>query len=245
MTARTRNYGIVVIGNEVLSGKVQDLNATWLIEQVRELGGRVDQVAIIPDRLDVIAEVVRDFAARFDEVFTTGGIGPTHDDLTMEGIAMAFGRPRVESAELVRIIDDFFGAEKAPPYRVMARVPQGTELVWSEGMPFPETHVENVWIFPGDPAVLKRKFTALRERFREAPFFLHRLYTTLEEGEILELLSRIERETPGVQVGSYPVYDHPDFKVQVTVESKDAAALEIAFGGLRAAIPADRIVKIV
>ena len=245
MSANTTGFGIIVIGDEVLSGKVEDINSTWLIEQLRELGGRVREVAIIPDDLDVIAATVRRFSASFSTVFTTGGIGPTHDDLTMKGVGRAFDRPLVESPELIAAIRGFFGDERVEAYRVMARVPEGTVMEHDGELPFPSTRFDNVWILPGDPKVMRLKFNAVKESFRQNPFHLRRIYTTLEEGDILELLAETEAAVAEVSVGSYPVYGNPDYKVQVTVESKNASAVDEAAGRIRDGLGADSIFKIV
>ena len=237
----TRRYGIVVIGNEVLSGKVDDINSTWLMKGLRELGGRIERVVIIPDDVEIIAEQVALFARLFDVVFTSGGVGPTHDDMTFLGVARAFDRPLRRNAEMVEVIEKFFAGRDPTAYMKMADLPEGVELVWTPGMPFPTTKVQNVWILPGDPAALRRKFEGIRERFRESPFRLRRIYTTLEEGDLKDLMAAVEAEHVGLQVGSYPVYDDRPYRVQITLESKDAGLVEAALQRLLAAIPAAAI----
>ena len=120
-----KRAGIIVIGNEVLSGKVEDLNSNYLMGELRELGVPVGHVSIIPDDLDLIAAEVRGLSERFDYVFTTGGVGPTHDDMTFEGVGRAFGLGLEESAELIRVIRDFFGEGVSPAYFRMAMIPTG------------------------------------------------------------------------------------------------------------------------
>lgn len=238
-----KRAGIVVIGNEVLSGRVTDINSTWLMSELRELGVEVGRVVIIPDDVDVIAEHVLAFSEMFDVVFTSGGVGPTHDDVTFDGVARAFGRDMERSEELAAVIRGFFEDGFNESYLRMADLPVGTELVWTEGMKFPNTVVGNVWVFPGDPAVLRRKFHAVKETLRTDPFHVRRLFTTIDEGDLADMMHEVDAAHPDVQLGSYPVYDDPDYKVQIVVESKNAAAVEAALGDLRAGIPPESVWK--
>lgn len=240
----SKRAGIVVIGNEVLSGKVTDINSTWLTSELRALGIATGRVAIIPDELDVIADHVKTFSELFDIVFTSGGVGPTHDDITMEGVAKGFGRPVERNEELADVIRSFFEQGYNESYLRMADVPAGTRLVWTEGSPFPNTVVENVWILPGDPTVLRKKFNAVKETLRVEPFHVRRLYTTIDEGDLAEMMYRIDEAWPQVQLGSYPVYDHTDYKVQLVMDSKDEAAVDAVLDALRAEIPEASIWKI-
>src|SRR5919198_2175325 len=103
-----RTAGIVIIGNEILSGKVQDVNAAYLVRELRLLGVDVQKISVIPDDIEVIAAEVSAFSHQFDMVFTSGGVGPTHDDVTIEGIAKAFGRRVVREPELEQKLRDFY-----------------------------------------------------------------------------------------------------------------------------------------
>jgi len=244
MNPGATRYGIVVIGNEVLSGKVDDINSTFLMKELHALGGRVERVAIIADDADEIAETVKSFSRRFDVVLTSGGVGPTHDDLTFPSVARAFDRPMVFNSEMAAAIQGFFGEERAKVYLAMANLPEGIELIFTDGLLFPVTKLENVYVFPGDPAVLRKKFRAIRDRFAEAPFHLARVFTTLEEGDLAPLLRSLQDDIPHLEVGSYPVYDNPDYKVQITLESKDAQAVEEGRRRLLAALPPASIVSV-
>jgi molybdenum cofactor synthesis domain-containing protein len=121
--------GIILIGDEILSGKVVDENARFLIEELRELGVSLQRMTVIPDVLDEIAATVRDFSERFDHVFTSGGVGPTHDDLTMEGVARAFGTTLIRHPELERRLRGFYGERLNERNLRMADVPDGVTLI--------------------------------------------------------------------------------------------------------------------
>jgi molybdenum cofactor synthesis domain-containing protein len=229
---RGANAGIVLIGDEILSGKVQDENARFLIEELRGLGVGLRRVIVIPDVLDEIAETVRDFAERFDHVFTSGGVGPTHDDLTMEGVARAFGQKVVRHPELEALLRGYYGDKLEERNLRMAEVPEGAHFV--HGAPpnvsatWPVIAMQNVYILPGIPEIFRRKFVSIRERFRSAPYHLRSVFVRDEEGRIAAALDEVVAAHPMVQVGSYPKLDPTDYQVKVTLESKDRDAVEAA-----------------
>lgn len=221
--------GIIVIGDEVLSGKVSDINSTWLISQFYELGCTIGKVSIIPDEIAVIANEVKHFSETFDVVLTTGGVGPTHDDVTFEAVAQAFDRPMQHNAKLEAIIREQLPTDSAVGYLRMASLPTGTDLIFTPGLPFPVTKVANVYVMPGEPTVLRKKFNAIRETFRQTPFSLKRVFLLIDEGEIAIQLAELQTSHPDVAIGSYPVYEGSDYKVQITFSSKDDRAVAQAF----------------
>jgi molybdenum cofactor synthesis domain-containing protein len=227
--------GIILIGDEILSGKVVDENARFLTEQLRELGVALRRVIVIPDVLDEISATVGDFAARFDHVFTSGGVGPTHDDLTMEGVARAFGDRVARHPELEGLLRGYYGAKLEERNLRMADVPSSCHCVHVDHPSWPVIAVRNVYILPGIPEIFRRKFLSIRERFRDAPYHLRNVFTVDEEGRIAAHLDAVVARHPSVQVGSYPKLEG-DYKVKVTLESKDRAAVEAATAELVAAL---------
>jgi molybdenum cofactor synthesis domain-containing protein len=224
--------GIILIGDEILSGKVDDENARFLIEELRELGVALARISVIPDVLDEIAVEVRSFSARFDHVFTSGGVGPTHDDLTMEGVARAFDTRIARHPELEALLRGYYRERLEERNLRMADVPDGVTLVHGDAPSWPVIVMRNVYILPGIPSLFRQKFKSIRERFRAAPFHLRCVFTSDEEGRIAGELDRIVATYAGVQVGSYPRLDSPEYKVKVTIESKDAALVEAAAADL-------------
>ena len=232
--------GIILIGDEILSGKVVDENARFLTAELRELGVALRRVTVIPDVLDEIAETVRWFSENFEHVFTSGGVGPTHDDLTMEGVARAFGSRVERHPELEALLRGYYGERLEERNLRMAEVPQGAHFVRGDHpmAPWPVIAMQNVYILPGIPEIFKRKFKSIRERFRSAPYFLKCVFTSDEEGRIAGELDRVVAAYPGVQVGSYPKLDEPDYKVKVTLESKTQADVDAACAALVRALGA-------
>ena len=220
-----RTAGILVIGNEILSGKTADENSGFLARELRELGVDVRKVSVIPDDIQTIAAEVRSFSGAYDYVFTTGGVGPTHDDLTMGGIAIAFGMEIRRNAELEKALRGYYPAELVEPNLTMADVPEGTRLINGPGMWFPVVAVQNVFIFPGVPEILRRKFGRIREMFREAPYHLKEVFLRADEGQIAAILHNVLARFPELMLGSYPYFDDRAYTVKLTLESKDPAYL--------------------
>jgi molybdenum cofactor synthesis domain-containing protein len=227
---------MVVVGNEVLTGKIRDENGPFLAAELRALGVVLRRIVVVPDELDEIATAVRAAAERVDFVVTSGGVGPTLDDLTFEGVAQAFGRPLRRFPEMERVLRTFFGATVTDTHLVMADLPDEAELVFHEGLVFPVVKVRNVYVMPGSPAIFRKKWRGLRERFRAAPFVLRKAYVRLEEGLLSPHLDRLHEAEPGVEIGSYPVFDAPDYDVLVTLESTDSATADRALARLLAGL---------
>ena len=235
---------IVIIVNEILSGKVPDDNGPFLVRELRALGVQLNRITVIQDRVPTIAATVAEAASRASFVVTTGGVGPTLDDLTFEGIAAAFRVPLRRFDEMAAIIEAFFRGKTTEAHMKMAHLPAESELVFSEGLLFPVVRVRNVYVFPGSPELLRKKFLAIRERFREAPFMLRRVFTRLEEGQISAALDRVHAEVPAVGIGSYPLIDCSEYSVQITLESKDGAEVEKALHRLLSLLDPASIVRV-
>ena len=234
---------ILIIGDEILSGKTSDENAAFLIGELRELGVALKRILVIPDVLDEIAASVRELAARYDHVFTSGGVGPTHDDLTMEGVARAFGTRVARRPELEQLLRGFYGAKLEERNLRMADVPDGAALIASPDLPWPVIAFRNVYILPGIPSIFRRKFLAIRERFRAAPYHLTCLYVADDEGRIAGHMDKVAAGYPEVAVGSYPRIEGEGWKVKITLESKDRALVERAAKEL-AALIGERVVRV-
>lgn len=240
----SKTAGIIIIGNEVLSGKTQDTNSHFLCQELRALGVEVRRISVIPDEIELIGKEVAGFSSRFDWVFTTGGVGPTHDDVTMEGIAHGFGVRAVRHPELERRLRERHGANINEARLRMALVPEGAELAAQDSLYAPVVKFRNVYIFPGIPKILYERFQAVRENFRGEPFFLKVIYVKEGEGVIASVLNGLLEGFPDLLVGSYPVIDNPDYKVKVTLESKDSGYLDQAFQKLLSALPQGAVHRI-
>ena len=239
-----KTAGIILIGNEILSGKVMDANASYLCRELRALGVEVRKISVIPDEVALIADEVGQFAADYDVVFTSGGVGPTHDDVTIEGVARALGVPVVREPRLVKLLEGFYKGRINDARLKMAEVPDGAELMADGELVFPAVVVRNIYILPGVPEIFRQKFEALRERFREAPFFLCNVFVNMGEGTLADHLNELLREHPQLLLGSYPEFSNPEYKVKVTLESKDRDYLETAVAALLGRLPKLSVVRV-
>jgi FAD synthetase len=233
----SKTAGIVIIGNEVLSGKTQDINSHFFCTELRQLGVDVQKISTIPDEIELIGSEVAVFSKRFDWVFTSGGVGPTHDDVTIEGIAHGFSLKVIRHPDIERRIRQRLGTDTNEARLRMANVPEGAELLATEALFAPVVKIHNVFIFPGIPKILQERFHAIKERFRDAPYFLKAVYVRQGEGVIADLMNNLLHRYPELLLGSYPVIDVPDYKVKVTLESKDSAYLDRALESFLSSLP--------
>jgi len=240
---RESSCALVVIGNEILSGKVQDSNAFFAARELRKIGVQLKRVTVIADEIPAIAEEVAYCSRRFDFVITSGGVGPTHDDLTMEGVAAAFDRKLILHPQLERLIREHFTDRPTVAGLKMAEVPAGAILNEAGDVRFPTVQIENVYVLPGIPQLFEAKLNALKSRFATDPFHMRAIYTSAGEGAIAEHLNTCLREFPELMLGSYPRIGNPEYRVKLTLESKDADYLERAFRYLLKLLPKDAVVK--
>ncbi len=241
--ARDLTAGIIVIGNEILSGKVTDTNTPFLARELRALGVELQRILTIPDDLDEIAAAVREFRPRFGVVFTSGGVGPTHDDVTMEGIARGLGRRLIRHPSIEGRLREFYREHVNEARLKMSEVPEGAELLVDGRLGFPTVKCENFYILPGIPQLFEQKFETLKDRFRATPYVLRCVYTREGEGSIAEHLNATLAQFPELLMGSYPKMGHPDYAVKLTLESKDADYVERALAHLLALLPAESVVR--
>jgi molybdenum cofactor synthesis domain-containing protein len=239
-----KTAGIILIGNEILSGKIQDANAVYLCRELRALGVDVRRISVIPDEVQLIAEEVVVFSREFDVVFTSGGVGPTHDDVTIEGVARAMTVPVVRHPALVELLERYYRGKVTDAALRMAEIPEGAELVGGETVRFPTVMMRNVYVLPGVPEIFRAKFEALRERFRDQPIHLKNVFVSIGEGTLADYLNRLLGDFPLLQLGSYPEFSNPEYKVKVTLESRDRGYVEQALADFLARLPADVVVKI-
>ncbi|GAB4530779.1 MAG: molybdopterin-binding protein [Haliangiales bacterium] len=231
-----KTVGIVIIGDEILSGKFVEENARFMYGALATLGATLSRVSIIPDDRDDIASTVKMHAERFDWVFTSGGVGPTHDDITMAAIAHAFGTRVVISPVLEQVLREHWGPTMPEANLRLAEMPEGAELIYgpagTTSARWPVVCYRNIHILPGVPRFFRQKFVDIQERFRCIPMASARVYINADEGVIADRLDQIVAAHPEVKIGSYPRFGELDFQVLLTVESRAPEPLAAALGAL-------------
>ena len=238
---------LLVIGNEVLSAKVTDENGPFIARRLRDLGVRLVAIHTIPDEVDEISAALERVRARCTWVFTTGGVGPTHDDVTLGAVAKR-ARPAGDPPPAPRRRHP--GHPRAPPCaRSSPRRPSGWRTSRTgtrlEGDPdYPTLVVENVVMLPGVPEFCRFQFESFAAALAAPPFRLACIYLRVGEGPIAAALDLVVRDHPTVEIGSYPRFDGADHRVKLTVESKDEASVVAARDALLAALPPGAVVRV-
>lgn len=236
---------LLLIGNELLSGKVQDQNFAYLARELYSLGVSLQRVVVVLDVIDLIAKEVRALSLAHDFVFTSGGVGTTHDDVTIEGIAKAFSTEVYFAPEVEDLLRGYYGERFTENHRRLAMAPVGAELISSEEMRWPTVLMKNVFVLPGVPEIFRLKFDALKGRFRCAAFTLAEIFLSCEETKIARVLWDIAERFPGVQMGSYPRFEEgADHRVKLTLEGKDASLVKEAFAVLHAALEKGDVLRV-
>jgi molybdopterin-biosynthesis enzyme MoeA-like protein len=223
--------GLLVIGNEVLSGRTQDANIKFLAVGLGKLGIPLREVRIIPDVAATIVGTVNEMRARFTHLFTTGGIGPTHDDITSVCIAEAFGVPWEPHAEAMRLMGASYkpGEFNAARQR-MATMPRGAVLIENDASIAPGFSIGNVHVMAGVPRIMQAMFRTLEGRLeRGAPIVSRSVHAaSVLEGRIAEGLERIQAEFPDLDIGSYPYERDGGRGVTIVAKGTDAGAATAA-----------------
>lgn len=235
---------MVIIGDEILSGKVRDTNAPLLIELLRDLGVRLGRLVYVPDDLDLIATEVRSCAESFDAVITSGGVGPTHDDCTVPAIARAYQVDVVRHPGIEDMIRAYWGERFTEAALRMAEMPAGSRLLYSSDGLLPLVVFRNIYLFPGVPRLFAAKLRALRDELTGTPPTVRHLYLNSDESRIAPLLGQVDGEFTSVKIGSYPRFEAGDHRLWITVEADAAADVDRATDRLLELLPPDDVVRV-
>jgi len=232
---------VLIIGDEILSGRTQDANLKYFATRFAELGVRLKEARVIPDDPEVIVETLNAARARYSYVITTGGIGPTHDDITAACVARAFGRKIVRHPDVVARMTAYFGDRLNEARLKMAEIPDGPDvsLVESETTIAPGFRIENVFVLAGVPSIAHAMFEALAPQLKGgAPMLSGNVGANVREGDIAAGLTAIQEKYPALAIGSYPSLRNGGFHTSIVVRGTDksqiAAALEEVAGLMRA-----------
>jgi molybdenum cofactor synthesis domain-containing protein len=220
-----QRVAVAIIGDEVLLGEVAEGNLRLLACGIARAGADLAYAAVLPDRMDFLVGHLRWMTDAFDLVIATGGIGPTHDDLTRQAAAAVFGLPLAEHPEAVRAMEKGCGVPLREKTREMALLPAGSSLI-----PNPVTHapgftVENLVVLPGIPELVRAMVPALQPLLAGKPVLREEILTTRTESEIAAAFGALAREFPQVKMGSYPALHRDGHRVRLVLRSRDAGSL--------------------
>ncbi|MCJ9430165.1 competence/damage-inducible protein A [Kordiimonas marina] len=221
---------LVIIGDEILSGRTKDANLSYLALWLNEAGIQLHEVRVVPDVEAEIVGAVNALRAKYDYVFTTGGIGPTHDDITVDSIAAAFGVPVIVHPEAYAQMEAYFGAENFTPARQrMARVPEGAELIPNPVSIAPGIRIENVFIMAGVPKIMQAMLEGIRGVLRTGrKVWTQALTIHAPESKIAGGLGAIQEAHAETSIGSYPFSREGRYGAQIVVRSPEEGAVTAA-----------------
>jgi len=239
-----RSAAAVVIGDELLAGRVIDDNSPYLATALRAVGVALREIRVIADQEEAIAAAIVDLAPRHDAIFTSGGVGPTHDDVTMAAVARAFGVALVRHPEMIALVQTFYGARASEAAKRMADLPDGAELLRHDRSRVPIVRFQNVLILPGLPSLFRKKVDTVRDWIDGEPFQLRQVLLTADEGAIASILEQVVERHPTVALGSYPEPEAPQHDVKLTLESRAATDVEGALEDLLALLPEGCVVRV-
>jgi molybdenum cofactor synthesis domain-containing protein len=235
----------LIIGDEILSGKVREANTECIIELMRDIGVDLRRIVTMGDEEEEIAAEVRFCSERFDAVITSGGVGPTHDDRTVAAVARAFGVGIERSPDLERMIRTWWGDRFTEGALRMADIPEGSTLLYSSDGNMPLVVCRNVYLLPGIPRLFHAKIGALREVLVGEFHASASLYLNSDESAVAPTLSAVDEAFPGVKIGSYPRHEsNQDHQVWITVEAATTDEVGQAVDRLLELLPKDEVVRV-
>jgi molybdenum cofactor synthesis domain-containing protein len=229
----TVTAAVLVIGNEILSGRTQDANLTFLAKHLNDIGIQVKEARVVSDEADEIVAALNALRGRYDYVFTTGGIGPTHDDITADSVAKAFGVGIDYHPEVYEMLKAYFegrGMEANEARMRMARIPDGARLIDNTVSLAPGFEIGNVFVLAGVPSIARAMFEGAKNRLRHGQTVLSRsVRVHVGEGTVAESLASAQDEFPDVEMGSYPWAKDGKFGTSLVLRAYNKARLDEAF----------------
>ena len=231
----TLSAGVLLIGNELLSGSIQDKNLAHIAITLEQRGIRVRETRIVPDIEQEIVDALNQLRSKFDYVFTTGGIGPTHDDITSDSVAKAFGVDNVLVQEVYDIINGYLtqkGVEFTPAAQRMAFAPQGAQIIKTEHSIVPGYRMDNVFVMAGVPSIMRIMLDSIVKELKTGLTILSSaVHANVGEGEIAAALEAIQLENQDIDIGSYPQDKNSsfsDYRVIFVVRGTDQGEIDTA-----------------
>ena len=223
------NAAILIIGNEILSGRTQDTNTSTLATWLNSIGVKVNEVRVVPDDEKIIIDTLNILRKSYNYVFTTGGIGPTHDDITAESVSKAFNRKYQIHKEAFKLLEAYYKpGEFNEGRQKMVWMPEGAELILNPTSGAPGFNVDNVFCLPGVPSILKSMLGGLKNKIVGGePILSHTISLRTVESEIVNSLTKIQEKNKDVEIGSYPFFHAGKLGVSIVIRSEDQSKIDL------------------
>ena len=221
--------GIIIIGNEILSGRTKDLNTSTISKWLNSIGIRVNEVKVIPDEEKIIIKTINEYKKKFDYVFTSGGIGPTHDDITAESISKAFNLKYEIHKEAFAILKKYYAPEEFNEGRQrMTWMPSGANLILNPTSGAPGFSVNNIYCLPGVPSILEAMLAGITNKLVSGrPIISHTINLRTVESKIAKSLTEVQNNNNEVEIGSYPFFRAGKVGVSIVIRSEEQSKIDI------------------
>ncbi len=237
---------ILIIGNEILSGRTQDLNIQFIAAHLSDTGIHLEEVRIIPDKKEVIINTALELSKKYDYLFTTGGIGPTHDDITSEAVAAAFSRPVEKNMEAYRRIKEGYelkGRKMSPASEKMAMMPTGVTLIDNGVTAAPGFIIENIYVMAGIPEIMQSMFLYILPTLKKGNAIISRQVSILAgESKVAKEFELLQSKYPDIEMGSYPFIHEEDHATALVLRGENPSMLNDAFLELQNMVRAYEII---
>tara|TARA_E500000178_G_C16855847_1_gene677326 strand:+ start:44 stop:793 length:750 start_codon:yes stop_codon:yes gene_type:complete len=223
------NAAILIIGNEILSGRTQDTNTSTIATWLNSIGVKVSEVRVVPDEEKIIVDTLNLLRKNYDYVFTTGGIGPTHDDITAQSVSKAFDRKYEIHKEAYKILESYYKpGEFNEGRQKMVWMPKDAELILNPTSGAPGFNVENVFCLPGVPSILKSMLGGLKNKIVGGqPILSHTISLRTVESEIASSLTKVQDKNKEVEIGSYPFFHAGKLGVSIVLRSQNQSKIDL------------------
>ncbi len=222
------NAAILIIGNEILSGRTQDTNTSTIATWLNSIGVKVSEVRVVPDDEEIIVETLNILRKKNNYVFTTGGIGPTHDDITAQSVAKTFGLKYEIHKEAFKILEAYYQpGEFNEGRQKMTWMPENAKLILNPTSGAPGFNVENIFCLPGVPSILKSMLGGLKNKIVGGkPILSHTISLRTVESEIANSLSQVQDKNKDVEIGSYPFFHSGKLGVSIVLRSENQTKID-------------------
>ena len=224
--------GIIIIGDEILSGRTKDININWIANELNEIGINLKEARIIEDDKKIIINTVLEFSKKFTYVFTSGGIGPTHDDITTESIAEAFQVDLEKNKIAMKLLKKYYETSNIDfneARQKMAIIPKGASLIDNPVSIAPGFNIKNVYVFAGIPKIMQCMFHSISSKLKGGIIIKSKTITcNVGEGKIANDLGQIEKKFLNMKIGSYPYFNAQSFGTSIVIRSENIEDIDIA-----------------
>lgn len=229
-----KNAVLIIIGNEILSGRTQDININYIAKKLTQSAICLKEVRVIADDQQTIIRHIREMKDQYDYVFTTGGIGPTHDDITSYALSQALGLEYAINSEALQILEQYYGDELNEARKKMACMPEGAELIYNPVSQAPGYIIKNIYVMAGVPKIMQAMLDGIIHKIKgDTPIYSKTITTDIAEGNLAKRLAEIQKTYPKIEIGSYPFMSRNQLGTSIVCRGEDTKVIDIVMKDIK------------